>query len=331
MSEPKILENVPLAKYTTLGIGGPARYFVEVLSEKDLKGAIAWAREKGVEYIVIAGGSNLLVSDEGYEGLVIRIKFSGIEQQDGAIIVKAGTHLQKLVDYTIEHGLDGLSTMVGVPGSVGGAVYGCAGAYGDNIRDYIKEITYFDGEKVVTITRDDYVTGYRDSIFKRNKNWIILKIKFAGLPHTDKEGLEREAVEVLERRAQKYNSGLKSPGSFFKNIPEDELSLGQLTKVRKLIAEWEHNPDYIKRFGNTSVVRFGKIPAGNLIDMLGGKGDQIGQIKINEFHANTFVNLGGGDAKDFISLARKWRDKVREEFGLILEPEVQLVGFKEDF
>lgn len=325
----KIQRNIPLAPYTTLGIGGPARYFIEVRSEDELREALKWAKEKNVEYLVIAGGSNLLISDEGYNGLIIKISFSGVKYVGKEIVVKAGTPLQELVDYTIEQGLDGISTMIGVPGSVGGAVYGSAGAYGDNIRDYIKEIKYFDGENVATIPKEKYDTGYRDSIFKKHKDWVILETTFAGMPKANKEDLEKEAAEVLEKRLKKYNPQTKCPGSFFKNIPETELSPEQLMKVRERISKWEQDSDYKQRFGDTPVVRFGKIPAGNLIDMLGGKGDQIGQIKIDEFHANTFKNLGGGAAQDFFNLAKKWKTKAKEEFGLDLEPEVQLIGFKE--
>lgn len=325
-----IQQNIPLAPLTTLKIGGPARYFVEVHSVEELIEAVSWAKEKGVEYMVIAGGSNLLVSDDGYDGLIIRLTLSGIEETDRVITVKAGTPLQQLVDYTIEKGLNGMSTMTGIPGSVGGAVYGSAGAYGDNIRDYLKQITCFDGENIVSISKVKYDTGYRDSIFKKRKDLIILEASFSDLPKTDVEDLKKEAAEVLEKRKKKYNPVLKTPGSFFKNIPEEDVNPSVLERVHEKISAWEKNPDYIKRFGDLKVIRFGKIPAGNLIDMLGGKGDQLGQIKIDEFHANTFINLGEGTAEDFFKLAKKWKNKVKEEFGLNLEPEVQLIGFKDD-
>lgn len=325
-----IQENTELAPLTTLKIGGSARYFVEVHSVEELKEAVEWAKEKTIPYTVIAGGSNLLVNDAGYDGLIIKLELNGIDEHEGVISAKAGTPLQELVDYTIEKSLDGMSTMTGIPGSVGGAVYGSAGAYGDNIRDYLKEIVYFDGNEVRTLSKKEYDTGYRDSIFKKNKNWVILEIKFADLPKGNVEDLKTEAAEVLEKRAKKYNPALKTPGSFFKNVPEDELSPEQQEHVRKLIADWEQTPGYKERFGDTPVVRFGKIPAGTLIDMLNGRGDQLGQIKIDEFHANTIINLGGGTAKDFFEMARKWKTRVKDHFGIDLEPEVQLIGFKEE-
>lgn len=327
----QVQENIPLAALTTLKIGGPARYFVEVHSVEELKEAASWAKEKDIEYTVIAGGSNLLVSDEGYNGLIIKLLLKGIEESNEVITAKAGTPLQELVDYTIEKGLDGMSTMTGIPGSVGGAIYGSAGAYGDNIRDYLKEITCFDGQNLVTISKNEYDTGYRDSLFKKKKNLIILEATFSDLPKSNVENLKKEATEILEKRKKKYNPALKTPGSFFKNIPEEGVNPSVLQKVHEKISAWERNPDYIKRFGDLKVIRFDKIPAGNLIDMLGGKGDQLGEIKIDEFHANTFINLGDGNAEDFFKLAQKWKNKVKEEFGLELEPEVQLIGFKEEF
>lgn len=325
-----IKENIILAPYTSLKIGGPARYFVEVKSVDELTDALLWAKKQHTEYTVIAGGSNLLISDEGYEGLIIMLVFSGITEKDNAVSVKAGTPLQELVDYTIEKGYDGMSTMTGVPGSVGGAVFGSAGAYGDNIRDYLTKIICFDGEKVFEILKKDYTTGYRDSLFKKNKNIIIIEAVFSGFPKMSTDDLKKEAKEILEKRSKKYNPKLKTPGSFFKNIPEDDVSPKVLKKVHARIYAFEQTDEYKNRFGDMRVIRFGKIPAGNLIDMLGGKGDRLGDIKIDDYHANTIINLGKGTAKDFFSMAKKWKNKVKAEFDLELEPEVQLIGFKEN-
>ncbi|OGY09302.1 MAG: UDP-N-acetylenolpyruvoylglucosamine reductase [Candidatus Blackburnbacteria bacterium RIFCSPHIGHO2_01_FULL_43_15b] len=317
----KIQENTPLALYTKLQIGGPARYFVEAGSINELKEAISWAKEKNLGYMVIAGGSNLLVSDEGYNGLIIRINFSGISQKDGVITVKAGTPLQEFVDYTVEHGLDGASTMSGIPGSLGGAIYGSAGAYGDNIRDHLKSVLSLDGDNAKTLTRDEFETGYRDSIFKRNKKLIILEAEFGEFAKSDPDELKKEAEKILATRNGKYPQSVKCPGSFFKNVVLEDLSTRQKDEVNSALLD----------FGKDIAVleKFGKIPAGALIEILGGKGDRIGQIQITLNHANTFENLGGGQALDFFQLAKKWKNKVKEKFGIELEPEVQLVGFKE--
>lgn len=316
-----IQENIPLAPLTKLQIGGPARYFVEAENVEELKEAVVWAKEKDIPYMVIAGGSNLLVSDEGYNGLIIKIGFSGIAEEGDRVKVKAGTLLQEFVDYTIEQGLDGVSTMSGIPGSVGGAIYGSAGAYGDNIRDHLLSVRYLDGDGIKTLTRDEFETGYRDSIFKHNKKLIILEAEFGEFAKADPRELRAEAEKIIETRSNKYPPNTKCPGSFFKNVFLEDLTETQKDEVNRALQD----------FGKdiTVLEKFGKIPAGALIEILGGKGDQIGQIQIAENHANTFKNLGGGTASDFFQLARKWKNKVAEKFGIELEPEVQLVGFLE--
>lgn len=317
----KIQENIQLAPYTKLQIGGPASYFVEVGSIGELKDAVAWASERDLEYMVIAGGSNLLISDKGYGGLIIRVTFSGIEKKGGAISVKAGTPLQEFVDYTIEHGLDGASTMSGIPGSVGGAIYGSAGAYGDNIRDHLQKVRYLEGDEIKTITREEFQTGYRDSLFKHNKKLVILEAEFGDFAREDPGELRKEADKIVETRNSKYPKSLKCPGSFFKNISLEDLSAAQKSDINKALSDFGKDINVLEKFG--------KIPAGALIEILGGKGDKLGQIQIAQNHANTFENLGGGTAADFFQLAGKWKNKVQEKFGIELESEVQLVGFKE--
>jgi len=325
-------ENIPLSSLTTLKIGGPARWFIEVTTQEDLTGAIKYAKQKNIPYLLIGGGSNLLVSDQGFPGLVIKNQVTGIRavipakagiqektgsrinsQREGVlpgmtIVVQAGTDLNDLVDYTITHGLDGISTMKGIPGTVGGAVYGSAGAYGDNIRDYLVNIRCFDGERIVEIGKDDYQTGYRDSIFKTQLNLIILEVWFSGFPKADPQKLLDESIHILSIRSEKYPPDTLCPGSFFKNVPIDNLSQEVLNKIPQ------------------EKIRFNKIPAGFLLEAVGAKGDQIGQIKVAQNHANTFINLGHGSASDFYNLALKHQQAVKDKFGITLEPEVQLIN-----
>lgn len=318
--------DVPFSELTTVGIGGPAKALIEVKAADQLMEIIKFCQDQEIPFLVMGGGSNLLVSDSGVESLVIKLVNQGIRKKENKLIVQSGTALQTLVDYTIAKGLDGFSTMNGIPGTLGGAIYGSAGAYGDNIRNFLESVLCFDGERMVTLTKAEYDTGYRDSIFKRRKDLVILEAIFEGMPPTDTKILKQEADEVWQKRQKKYNPILKTPGSFFKNIPESELAPKQLEIVRAKIQQFENTPEYIERFGTSQIVRFGKIPAGTLIDMLGGKGDRIGQIRIDDFHANTFINDGGGTAADFWRLAKKWHDRVKTEFGIELEPEVQFVN-----
>jgi UDP-N-acetylmuramate dehydrogenase len=222
-------DSFPLKNITTLNIGGPASKFVEVQDPNELLEAIQYAKDNNLEYLVIGGGSNLLVSDEGVDKLILKNEILGIEYQGNSLKVKSGIILQDLVDYSITHGLYGLQKMTGIPGSLGGAVYGNAGAYGQTISDHLTEIIAFNGEKIVTLTKADCDFNYRDSIFKKNY-YIILEVKFELTP-TDSETLKKEAEEVLSKRLVKYPPGIKCPGSFFKNIVADTLPKEILEKV----------------------------------------------------------------------------------------------------
>lgn len=313
-----IQENVPLKEYTTLNIGGPARYFIEVFTQEELVEALKFSKEKNLKFLLIGGGSNLLVSDEGFDGLVIKNKISGIKTYNDQLIVEAGTDLSALVDYTIEHGLDGMSTMKGIPGTVGGAVYGSAGAYGDNIRDYLEEIEYLENLEVKKIDKTEYQTGYRDSLFKHNKSLIILRLTFSNFPKADTKTLLEESQKILKLREEKYPPQTMCPGSFFKNVLLEDLTDDQKENIKKALIDYGKNPEVI--------LKFGKVPAGSLLELVGAKGDQIGEITVAQNHANTFINLGNGTSKDFYTLAKKWYLKVYEKFGIKIAPEVQFVN-----
>lgn len=304
----KVIENYPLSEITTLQIGGPARYFVSATSQEELIETISFAKKNNTSFLVIGGGSNLLVADEGVNKLIIQNGVEGIKKDRNVLVVKSGTVLQNLVDYTIAHGLSGLQKMTGIPGTVGGAIYGNAGAYGQTISDCLVEVTCFDGVEIITLQKDECRFGYRYSIFKENL-YTILEIKFK-LEESRPGKLERDAKEVLSKRLVKYPKGIKCPGSFFKNLIASEIP-----------------PHILKNVPEEKVV-YGKVPAGALLEMVGAIGDKEGDIEIASYHANLFINKGKGTAKDFYNLAKKYYQKVKEKFGISLEPEVQLVNLK---
>ncbi|TSC90336.1 MAG: UDP-N-acetylmuramate dehydrogenase [Microgenomates group bacterium Gr01-1014_5] len=305
----KIQENVLLERYTTLRIGGAAKYFIEVYSIEELKEALHYAKDNALTYYVIAGGSDLLISDEGLSGLIIKLSLQGLTLEDARIIVASGTSLQKLVDYTIEHGLAGIEKLNNIPGSVGGAVYGNAGAFGQTISDKLIRVRVLVGDKEKYLSKQDLEFDYRESVLKNHKDWIITEVEFE-MGMGDRELLRKTASEVLETRKQKYALGIKCPGSFFKNLLINRLPIELQKDIPK---------DY-----------FGKVPAWWFLEQVGAKGATRGQIKISDHHANLYINQGGGTAADFFALAKEYKDKVKDRFGVDLEPEVQLVGFKEE-
>lgn len=302
----KFADNYPLKNVTTLGIGGPAKKFTEVFTEEGLIEAIKYAREENLKFLVIGGGSNLLISDRGIECLVIKNNISGIST---SLEVKSGTLLQELVDYSIQNNLSGLQKLTGIPGTVGGAIYGNAGAYGQAIADHIIEVTAYDEENIVTLAKDECEFDYRFSIFKKN-GFIILSAKFQ-LEKGDKKSMDMEAKEVTWKRFVKYPPGIKSPGSFFKNIVASTLPKEILSKIPK------------------EKIVFGKLPAGTLLEEVGAKGQKLDGIEIASHHANLFINKDTGTAKAFYDLAKTYAQKVKEKFGITLDPEVQLINLPE--
>ena len=288
----KVLENILLASYTTLGVGGPARWLVEVENRNEILEIRDWVEEKGVEWMVIAGGSNLLVSDEGYGGLVIVNKLPG-----------SGMMLNDLVDQMNDLGLAGMECLAGIPGTVGGAVYGNAGAYGQTISDHLVGVTTLSGYW----PKEKCEFSYRESVFKKNKE-IILEVKFE-LPRGDKDVLIAKSNEIRELRKKKYPPEMKCPGSFFMNLWFDQL------------------PEEVQKQIPKEKVKGGKVAAGYLLEQIGAKGRKLGGAAVAEYHGNLIYNAGGAKAGEVWELAKQLQREVKEKFGVSLVPEVQLVGY----
>lgn len=304
---PKISVNRSLAEYTTLKIGGPAKFLIEVDHEEELINSVRSAEKHRLSWFILGGGSNLLVSDEGFNGLAIVNKTGGIKVKKDRIVVKSGEILGKMIKTAINHGLAGLEKMSGIPGTVGGAVFGNAGAYGQTISDHIEKVKIFDGKRIRWLDKKCCFFDYRQSIFSRKK-WIILECQFR-LPHGSTEELEKTAGEIMAVRSKRYPQSLFCPGSFFKNVPAEDLPRDVLNKIPP------------------EMIIFGKVPAGYLLEQVGAKGKQKGKIRVADYHGNLICNLGGGKATDFFLLASSLSKLVKEKYGVSLRPEVRLIGF----
>ncbi|MDO8493582.1 MAG: UDP-N-acetylmuramate dehydrogenase [bacterium] len=305
-----MLEHVDIKPHTTFGVGGMARYFVEVESSAELIEAINFAKKSDIRYVIIAGGSNLVFGDGLLDMLVIKMMspkdiFNYIRLQDGNVVCDAGVTLMDFINWSIRYGLSGLEALSGIPGSVGGAIVGNAGAYGQNISGPLVEVEIFDGEDIRTLTKEECGFTYRDSIFK-NKSWVVLSAKYS-FTRDDPEVLKKKSKEIIETRNKKYTPGIKCPGSFFKNILIEnipEASLKHLPKDR----------DY-----------FGKVVAGYLLEQVGAKGMKEGGVEIANFHGNLLMNTGEATFKDVITLAEKLKKLVLDKFGIQLEEEVRYI------
>jgi UDP-N-acetylmuramate dehydrogenase len=299
--------DTPLSRYTRFGIGGPADIYAETSSAEAFIAALAASRASGFETMVIGGGTNLIVSDRGFRGIVLRYRAERLMAANGRVHADAGAVLQDLVDFTIARGLKGLETLSGIPGSVGAAVYGNAGAYGHSISERVVSVRFFDGEAVCVFDNAQCEFHYRESIFKRHKEWIVFSTELL-LDVADAGALRETADGILKVRNEKFPVTMKCAGSIFKNLLLRELPAAVAEQVPP------------------SAVREGKIPAAWFLEQVGAKGMQRGDIHVATYHANLLYNAGEGTAADLVALIRELKALVRARFGIELEEEVQYVG-----
>ena len=290
-------ENVLIRDYTTFKIGGPAKYFFKAKTKLELIEAIQTAKQNGLPFFILGGGSNLLVRDNGYDGLIIKMENARIDLFDNSksscaaeakenpkIYVEAGALLSSLVAKTTENNLTGMEWASGIPGTVGGAIVGNAGAFGASISSAIRSVEAFNikSEKIEIFENQGCEFKYRDSIFKRDKNLIIVSA-ILELERGGKAEIQKVAKEFFNRRTS-ANVLFPSAGSVFKN-PEGYF-------------------------------------AGELIEKCGLKGKRIGDIQISETHCNFFVNLGNGKASDVLELIKFAKQSVKEKFKIDLQEEI---------
>jgi len=296
-----------LSEYTRFGIGGPADLYAETEDAEAFVAALGAARESGQPMVVIGGGTNLIVSDEGFRGVVLRYRADRLMAAGEWVNAQAGASLQELIDFTIAHGLRGLETLAGIPGSVGAAVYGNAGAYGHSISERVVSVQFYDGNAVRQFNNEECEFHYRESIFKKHKEWIIFSTKLR-LEPADAAELRRIADDIVKVRNEKFPVTMKCAGSIFKNLLLKEL------------------PDDVASQIPPAVVREGKIPAAWFLEQVGAKGMERGAIHVAPYHANLIYNSGGGTATDLCLLIQELKARVRTRFGIELEEEVQYVG-----
>ena len=287
----KLEEYVSLKNKNTYQIDTTTRYFYEPDSIDDLKSFLTFAKENQWEYFVIGNGSNLILSDTMYPGIVVKLdsnEFRDIKYQENKVTVGAGVMMNKLSYDILDHGLSGLEWASGIPGSIGGSIFGNAGAYNSETFEFLESVTYLtkDGE-CITKSKEELSHGYRTTWFKEHPENIIVRATFV-LPN----GNKNESLELIkdrfERRKASQPIDKPSAGSVFRN-PSPEL------------ASWK------------------------LIDEVGLKGYRIGDAMVSEKHANFIVNMGHATGKDIKSLIKLIEEKVKKEknIDLVLEQEIR--------
>ena len=303
-----VFSDVPLARYTRFGIGGPADIYAETADESVFSTAFSYARTTGLPILVIGDGTNLIVSDQGFRGIVLRFRACALTARNGFVSADSGATLQSLVDFANAHGLKGLETLAGIPGSVGAAVYGNAGAYGHSISERVNWVRFFNGAGIRQIDNAACEFHYRESVFKRHKDWIIFSTGLT-LESADSAELTATSAGIVKIRNEKFPVTMKCAGSIFKNQIASHLPTDVVAQVP------------------ANVIREGKIPSAWFLEQVGAKGLQRGDIHVAAYHANLIYNAGNGTAADLCALIADLKSRVQSKFGFVLEEEVQYAGF----
>jgi UDP-N-acetylmuramate dehydrogenase len=300
--------DLPLSDLTRFALGGPALYVIDASTEQAFAAAWQAIQASGIAWTVLGGGSNLVVNDEGYAGAVLRYTGSRMHTSGNMIQVETGATLQDLVDLSIEHGLARLHTLTGIPGWVGGAVYGNAGAYGHSIQESVRRVRFFDHGAIREFDNAACEFRYRESVFKKHKDWILLSVELELEPGR-REDLAETASGIRKIRDEKYPPSMKCAGSIFKNLILADLP----PQVRSAVPE--------------KVVREGKVASAWFLEQVGAKGMVNGGIRVADYHANLIYNEGGGTARQVCEMIDELKARVCSRFGLELEEEIQYVGF----
>lgn len=309
---PNIQKDVSMKDHTTFNIGGPAEYFLLAKREEEILQAVKIAKELNILIFVMGGGSNLLVSDAGISGLVVKNTVVEPIALRNKIMVDApgGALLGDVVDFSIQHSLEGLEWAGGLPGSFGGGIRGNAGAFGGEMKDTIFEVRALDGNyDVKTLSNHECAFAYRTSIFKQ-QNWIVLSASVK-LKKGDQEKLQEISDSRKQYRREHHPLEYPNAGSIFKNIA-----------VKDLLPEFQEEfKDKVK------MDPFPIVPTAWLIIGAGLTGKKVGNAQISEKHSNYIVNLGDAKAVDVLKLIDLVKQKIKEKYNINLEVEVQFVGF----
>ena len=280
----------PIAPYTTFGIGGPADVLVEVYTERALQEVVREAVATGLRRLLVGGGSNLLVGDAGFRGLVIVNRIDHLEVRGTRILAGAGADLGEVVEAARAHALSGVEFAIDIPGTVGGAIRGNAGAFGRAVGDVVTRIRLLEGTTLVDRGPGELGFSYRHSALKGNDH-IVVEAEFA-LGPGDRAEMDRVMGQHAAQRARRREKGLHTAGCFFKNpvLPDGS-----------------------------------KVAAGQLLEAAGAKEIREGGAGVHAFHANYIVNRGGATADEVLRVAREMKRRVQETAGIVLEEEVMVV------
>lgn len=345
-------ENIPLAPYTTFGIGGPARWLAEAASEEEIVQANEWARGHGIPFFVLGGGSNVLVADAGIAGLVLHLAVKGIERAGGLFRAGAGEDWDEFVEHAVTNGCAGIECLAGIPGTVGGTPVQNVGAYGQEVASVIERVRAFDLQacSFVEFPNEECEFGYRRSRFNTTDRgrYVVTRVdyrltpggaptvRYAELQQALLRNSETQSAPSLAEVAQAVRQIRRGKGMLLVEGDPDCRSAGSFFK--NPVASRETFKEIAGRIGSTPPsfpagpgpehADRVKIPAAWLIEQAGfAKGYELGAAGISTKHTLAIVNRGGAMAQEILALADKIASAVEARFGIRLEMEPELVGF----
>ncbi len=309
----QIKENILLAPFTIYKIGGHARFFAEVANAEELKEALQYAMQKNIQFVILGAASNVLISDKGFDGLIIRMLGGVVTVNGERMYVDAGVMMARAVIESGRAGLHGFEWGIGVPGTIGGSIRGNAGCFGGEMKDVVESVEVFDALQTTNykLQAADCGFGYRDSLFKIHHELVIVSAVLH-LQTGDRETVQQNIQHIMKERIAKQDIGSKCCGCIFKNTewPSD---------LNKQDALCERFPELITFRDQPT------IPSAFLIDHAGMKGTNIGNVCISDKHANFFINKGGGTSNDVMELISLVKGKVKEKYGIELSEEIYYV------
>ncbi|MFH1790010.1 MAG: UDP-N-acetylmuramate dehydrogenase [bacterium] len=299
----KIKINEPLSKHTTFKIGGPTRYLLVINETEKMIEALDFLSGQGVDYLLIGGGSNVLMPDEGFDGVIIKVKSEKFIVDDTIISADAGVSLAEMVRVASANSLSGMEWAIGIPGTIGGAVIGNAGAMGKDMSDILIKVEVWQAGEILELSKDDCYFSYRHSALKDNKD-VVLRAHI-GLQKGERKDILALTQKYIIQRAGRIGKGY-SCGCFFKNL-ELEKWPGSRDQLEKIFIERK------------------KVPAGWLIEKAGCVGMSNGGARISEKHNSIIENDGTASRADVMALVEDIKEKVYNKFRVELEYEVQII------
>ena len=285
----EVLKNVSLKNYNTYKIGGNAKYLVKPYNIDNLIKLIDYLNNNNIKHLVLGGGSNIILPDEDYDGCIILLNnINNIDINERNVVVGAGISLNMFINKLIENNLSGLENIYGIPGTIGGAIKGNAGCHGSEISDYLKNVIYLEDGVVKKLDKEKCMFSYRNSIFKNDKNKIILEATFE-LKNGNSDEMKNIIKENMKKRLMSQPLEYPNAGSVFKN------------------------PDGFS--------------SGILIEDTGLKGYSIGGAYVSDKHANFIVNKGNAKSEDIINLINYIKNNVKEKYKIDLELEQEIIVY----